>query len=499
MGIYKLIKKGAKKEGNFSYKRNNIIFKTNYKEFFKIVDKIAYYLYKKGLKKGDKLGIYLENSPEWIAIDLACFKLGIVVVPLPKKVSKDAINFAIEDSKMVFIIGDEKIETHVEVLNIELKGDIRESFNFIEEKEEEKLKEIIKTSDIATICYTSGSTGVPKGVILSHGNIIHNIKNHPLTLSNEDRTVNYLPLAHMFARTCDIYFAMEKNVNICFSEGIQKIFENFIEFKPTYFMSVPLLLDKVYKMITSEQSIKQLIENKEFDKIGFIVKQKFGGEIRYIISGGAPLSKEVTDFFFNIGIPVYQGYGLTETSPLIAVNYKDNNLIGSVGKPIKKIKVKISKNGTLLVKSPGLMQGYTKEGEKEKRMIKGWFDTGDVSEINEGFIVINGRVDDMILMANGKKVYPEFIEKKLEEKGLDQVIIFGKEKSLVALISSTKSIEDIQNIIDEINPNLSSCEQIKKFGLLKKPLSVEEGTLTMSLKKKRSVILSLNKEIIESL
>ncbi|MBS3071754.1 long-chain fatty acid--CoA ligase [Candidatus Pacearchaeota archaeon] len=506
MGIYEKLTQKSNKTGFIFYKVGGSTEAVNYKEFFNITDNLALYLSNVGVKKGDRIGIYMKNSPHWLAIDLACLKIGAVSVPIGTTVSEDNVKFIIRDANLKILFKDtnrkDNLFNNEKIIDVDRK--IQDSFLELLKNLSDKKSLFFKTRDSneATVCYTSGSTGRPKGAILTHGNIIHNIENQPLHFDSTDTSLSFLPLSHMFERTCGVYFAIYNDVTICFAESIDKVMENVQEFKPTYFLTVPRLLEKIYNK-ANEKAVTRLLVSIGLGKIvGKKIRAKLGGRIRFIASGGAPLSKNILEFFKKIGIIIYQGYGLTETSPLISVNYEGNNVLGSVGKPLKGVEVKLSEENTLMIRSPGLMKEYTKKGEMQKRMKEGWFDTGDLAEVNsESYIFIKGRIDDLIVMSNGKKVYPDFIEKEIENNGIDTAFVYGNGKNYLCTLIYGLNLnkEQIQLIIDKVNKKLSSFEAVKKFYIIPKAFSIEEGTLTPTLKKQRKKIIEIYYKELESL
>lgn len=479
--IFQILKKRAN-QGDLIFKREDKVISIPYPEMFNLAEIFSNELIEKGIKRGDSVGIFLDNSPEWVIIDLACHRIGAIVVPINTKLPSEDINHILEDSKTKLLFSKKDFK-FTDIFFI--KEDFIENLKNI--KKIKELKFETNPKDIATISYTSGSSGKPKGVVLTHNNIIYNFENQPVKINHNDLMISYLPLSHMYERTCGYYAAMYNDTTIVLLENPKDIQSYIKEFKPTVLTSVPYVLEKIYKKVVEKKST-QIIGKMGVD---FIIrkklKEKLGGRLRLISCGGAPMDKKIADFFFSMKIPVYQGYGLTELSPLVSTNTPEENKIGSVGKPIKGVKVKISEEGTLLVNSPGLMKRYAHE---EKDFNEEWFDTNDLAEIDgDGFIYIKGRKDNLIVLNNGKNIYPEKLEKLLEKEGIDFAVIFGNEHPyIIALLFTYKERPRVDDIIKRVNKNLPDYEKIKKVLLIKDKLRVENKTLTPTLKKIRKNI-----------
>ncbi len=481
------------------YKRNNKICSLTYSELFDYVSRFAKVLDFSGLKKGDRVGIMIENSPEFIISDLACIKKGLISIPIPTKISNENLSYIINDSEINLMISFRKINFK-KLFLIDFNESIEKNLFNISKKQAKSSK--IESQEIATICYTSGSTGVPKGVVLTHKNIISNILSQPFDLSYKDTIISYLPISHMFERTGGYYSCLYNRVKIAISSP-DTLLDDLSVYKPTIMLAVPRVLEKVYNAVNEKKfarTVSKLPIARKF--VAKKLKARFGGRLRFIICGGSHLDKEVCNFFWKLGIRVFEGYGMTETSPVISVNYEQDYKIGSVGRPLRDVEINVN-NGRLFVKTPGMMMGYLRNKKiLNDRLVNGWLDTGDIAKIDEeGFLYILGRADDLIVMSNGKKTYPEHIEKKLEKsKHVNQAFVFGDNKPFItAIIHSNSSEEEVKSIVESINKELNSWETIKKFKLISEPFSVENNTLTHTLKLKRKSIYKRHFQIIEGL
>lgn len=442
---------------------------------------------------------------------------------------------------------------------------IEDIYKFIE-PDEKKVREIaksIKKDDILTLIYTSGTTGLPKGVYLTHGNILHNVLNGPkyVPIDDSDIFLSHLPLSHVLERTVGQFAPMFHRSIIAYAERIDTIGENLKEVRPTKFISVPRLYEKILEKViekvreasslkrklfysakaTAEKYAEHISYNKEFtffDKIKYNFFEKkvysklreavFGGRMKLMISGGAKLPYEIGLFYNGIGIPLLEGYGLTETSPVISVNPYNANRIGTVGKPLPKVEVKLAEDGELLVKGPNVFKGYHNKPEENKVSFKdGWFCTGDIAKIDEaGYIKITDRKKDLIVTSGGKNVAPQAIENILKEDPfISEVMVYGDGKKFISalivpnfealykwaeerglkfssneeLVKNEKIIRLIQHRIEKRSEPLARYEKVKKFVLLPREFSMEEEEITPTLKLRRKIITEKYKDLLEGL
>ena len=433
-----------------------------------------------------------------------------------------------------------------------------------EEKELiERQIDAITQEDILTIIYTSGTTGVPKGVILTQGNVMINAEYgvKQLGMPHKDATVlSFLPLSHVLERTGGYYVTLLGGNHIAFAENVAAVMENMVEIRPTSMVSVPRLFEKIYSRIyenvhqmppirknlfhraveVGREYVNRKYVRKEplgflelkhrfYDRLVFKkIRNRFGGRLKYFLCGGAPLDKTINEFMWIIGLPVYNGYGLTETSPAVTISSVDEVRFDSVGKPLRDTELKLAEDGELLVKGPQVMREYYKnEQATRESMEDGWFKTGDIAQIDEdGFVYIIDRKKELIVTAGGKNIAPQPIENELKlDKYISQAIIFGDRKPyLVALLTpnlerlidfarevniSYIDIEELVNHtrirelfdkrISEMNSNYPPYKTIKYFAILPREFSIEGEELTPTLKMKRKVIYSKYKDIVDDL
>jgi long-chain acyl-CoA synthetase len=519
-------------------------------------------LQKLGIKKGTSVAVFSKSSPFWLIFDFALHQLGAISVPIFANISSKNLNFELEDSKCQYIFIDDinridDIEKQMIVIThsfcikkdnyynldeiIVMGKDICDRLEYIENKPTE--------NDIFSIIYTSGNTGTPKGVILTHKNIISQLKdiNEVIHLNENETILSILPLAHIFERAVMSYY-LSRGVSVYFIDDISNVANLMKIVHPTMMTVVPRLLEKIFNKIKTNISSKPLISRmiaslafhfalsnninkssllfKLFDKLVYSkLREIFGGKIKWIVSGGAPLEKNIYQFFLNIGIPLYQGYGMTEFSPVISTNYPGANRVGTSGKALPTAEVKIV-NGELLVKGPSLMKGYLNNEELTKRTIdiNGWLHTGDVASIDEdGYIYIKSRKKDIFKTSTGEYVNAIPIEQELSKNKYIEfaVLISNNKKYTTALLfvdhekyeqhkkihnltieeyyNQERIYKSIQEHIDKINKKLNKWEMIIKYKLILNIPSIEGGELTPSLKVCREAIEEKYKEEIESL
>ena len=559
------------------YEHVNKYHSISYNEFLNRVSAFAAGLKIIGASKGDRLAIIHANSPEWITCDLACLALGVVDVPLYKSITNDQLTYIINQcSPKFFLLSNYRsyrkiMETNSEVLK-ETKFIIAEQTNEIGkeiqnlffydsvyrmglaevERGEFSIDEavsLISADDDATIIYTSGTTGQPKGVVITNRNIASEIDglNKAIETKENDSIISFLPLSHVFARLVD-YFIIFSGRTIAYSETMEALAKNLVEIKPTLLVGVPRVYDKLYSAIrdaAKDGYAKTLLEwgirigeqwNSAADRgekpslllriLHFIadrliysrIREKLGGNIRILISGGAPLRRDVATFFRNLGLVIQEGYGLTETCCAVALNRKDRIKIGTVGEAIEGAEIKIAENNEIFIRGPMIMKGYYRNETATSEVIDndGWLHTGDAGFIDtDGFITINDRIKELIKTSSGKYVAPQKLEHLLTENSMiaNAAIIGDGRKFISALIvpekkfiaakaqqlglSALNNNEVLNNqsvtalyksLISDINRNLESHEKIKNFRLLENDFSVEEGELTPTLKLRRKII-----------
>ena len=513
---------------------------------------------KEYVKEGERVLLVSENRPEWLISDLAIMLSNAITVPAYTTYTENDYKYLIEDcepsavivsnnamhKKLEKIIIEKKFIKCVITLDVvpransETKYIDFASISKTELLEKDKIKNTNKKRNSpACIIYTSGTGGNPKGVILSHGGILNNLEgaNEILKPLMDKRPIflTWLPLSHSYEHT--VQFAqIAVGAKVFYAEKIEKLLDNISEAKPTIMTAVPRFYQNLYNKINMTMSkatglkaklIKQTIKlgKKDllkqdmnfFEKamnllLDFLVRKKikkqFGGNLKAFVSGGGALDQEIGEFLNAIGLPTLQGYGLTETSPVVSCNPINKIKVETVGPPFKGNQVKIAKDGEILVKGENVMLGYwNKEEETKKSIIDGWLYTGDIGEISseDGYLKITDRKKDIIVSAGGDNISPAKIENLLSNSpAIDQCMVYGDGKNyLVALIIPTKEYkgnkDKINKIVEEINKNLTLVEKIKKFKLIDENFSIENGLLTPTMKVKRNKVIEKYKNTLE--
>jgi len=573
--ILDLYRSDSSKDRSIHYTHVGILGERSYstQEFFKATSALAESLSSFGVVKGDRVAILSDNRPEWHQIDLATLSLGAADVPIYPTLTARAVAYHLQNSgaKIVFTENTnqsrkilEQREECPELLRIvQIEGqapsEVEAYDDFIKgfsgpEVEENfwKRAERVQPEDLASIVYTSGTTGKPKGVMLTHRNITSNVEAvlPRVPMDGSEHALEFLPLCHVFERTCGYaYMARGCPRSYC---APALVADNLEKIAPAVFASVPRLYEKIHsKILTKVNQASRLrqrlfhwavgvgeqfsvyrlegkpapiglrFKHKVADRLVLgKIRQAFGGRIKFVLSGGAPLAPELNRFFHAVGIPIQEGYGLTETSPGIGIaGFKPGeNRLGAVGKVLENLEVKLARDGELLVKGPSITSGYWKlpEATREAFDPEGFFRTGDIARIDEdGFLFITDRKKDIIIPAGGKNIAPQPIENSLKA-GLfiDNAVLIGdKQPYLVALISPSEEelyawarskgmggqnlsellAEDLvqrafKSAVADVNSKLGRFEQIKKFRVLPKMLSIEDGYLTPTLKVRRKLV-----------
>ena len=539
-----------------------------------------------GVRRGDRVAILSENRPEWAIADFACLTAGLTDVPLYPTLPADQIAYMLKDSGAVAIFVSnkgqaEKIReirallpalktmigfdetpglTNMSIAELEKRGTEGETKESIATYREDAM--MIKPDDLATIIYTSGTTGEPKGVMLTHDNIYSNVEASRKAIPFEGRDVglSFLPLSHIFERMAGHYLMFATGTSIAYAESIDTVPINMQEVKPTLVLSVPRLYEKMYARVLETALTGGFLKKKIFfwarsvadrwaseklagkkpggalarqyaiaQKLVFSkLKARTGGRLRYFVSGGAPLSPDINKFFFAAGLEILEGYGLTETSPVIAVNTPQNFRIGTVGKLIDGVEVRIAADGEILTRGPHVMKGYYNKPEATREAIDpdGWFHTGDIGELRDGFLAITDRKKDIIVTAGGKNIAPQPLENKVKtNKYIAQAVMLGDKRKFPSMLV-VPNFDNLEkwamkrNIIwtdraqllrmptiqakmeKEVAKELEGAahfEVPKKIGLLEHDFSIERGELTPTQKVKRRAIDKHYKALIDSL
>ena len=541
--IFNFHKKNTPKKNFFFFKKNKDWKSISFTQSSKRIDRIIDFFIEKKLKKNDRIFLLSSNRVEWVEFDLAIMSLGCITVPSFVTNNEADNKFIINDCKPKLIIleNDKTFDKNKRILNeykkkIILIDPSNKFYNYGNIQKRKNLKKStvkVFKNNISSIIYTSGTTGSPKGVILSHRSIMHNLLGAIELIADfnldRERFISFLPLSHSYERMAGLYFALLINAELYFCSSTDKLLSEIKEVQPTILSAVPRLYENIFKKIKSQiKSSNKLIsyllritfnlvykkqKNLNFLQIGlgmlfikFILKKKilniFGNKIKVLISGGAALNPSVGFFFNFIGVFLLQGYGQTEASPLISCNRKNNNDPKTVGAPVKDVQVKISNYGEILVSGKNLMEGYWKKKTLTNQTIKnGWLHTGDLGEIdNKGRVIITGRKKDLIVTSGGENISVQKIENMLYDiEEISQAIVYGDNKPfLIALIKINDQYNncDIKSIVSNLNLKLNSIEKIRKFLLINNELSYENGFMTQTLKiKKNKVFKFYEKEI----
>lgn len=572
------------KEDMFAAKINNAWQPLSTADVVKTVNELAAGLLKLGIsgngmasvEKQDKIALISRNRPEWLMLDLACQQTGAVLCPIYPTTNANELEFIFNDAevKLVFISGPEilekvnsikgRIPSLKEVYAFdEMPGtkywkDILQGISPEDLQKLQPVKDAVKETDCATIIYTSGTTGTPKGVMLSHKNIVSNIINSKNSFPFDDdvkgRSLSFLPLNHIFERVASYIFILSGH-SIYFAESLETVGDNLREIKPSVFCAVPRLLEKVYEKILAkgaeQKGIKKQLfywsvdlankyDNLKSRGIGYNIqlaianklvfskwRKALGNNLSYVVTGGAACQVRLLRIFNAAGIPLYEGYGPTENSPVISVNRRSKKgmKFGTVGPPIEGQEVKLEPDGEICVKGPSVMMGYYKRPDlTAETIIDGWLHTGDIGVFEGPFLKITDRKKELFKTSGGKYVAPQPIENKMKESPLiEQIMIIGAEQKFVgALIVPSMlhlkewmtahnilfvSAEDavhrpevlaeFKRTVESFNQNFNHVEQVKKFELLPDEWTIESGELTPTLKLKRKVIMEKYSPVIE--
>lgn len=570
------------------YRKQGSFVTLTYADYYERALMVARGLGRMKVKPGDRIAILSENRAGWVIADMGILCAGGVTVPIYPTNTPEQIEYTINHAgaRIVFVSGKfqytkllkirESIpslelvvsferflgEASLPVTTFYQLSEIDSPITPDEKREIEAIIDRIVPSDMLTLIYTSGTTGVPKGVMLSHNNILTNTQyliEQSGAVEKNDVLLSFLPLSHILERTAGYYMTIRNGALMAFADSIEKVPENMMELQPTVMVSVPRLFEKIYHRIFENAHQMSPLKKALFhwavevgklyvaatyinkrpssllnfkyalaDKLIFSkVRAKFGGRMKLFCSGGAPLDKTINEFFWVIGIPIFEGYGLTETSPAISFNNFVHIRFGSVGFPLAETEFKIADDGEILVKGPQIMLGYYNNPEATAEAIQdGWFKTGDIGHIEDGFVFITDRKKELIITAGGKNIAPQPIENELKmDKYVSSAFVYGDRKpyitalivpNLERMLEFAKEHhlnyielddlvmnEPIQKLFEqrlvEINSRLAPYETIKKFVLLAHDFSIEGGELTPTLKLRRKVIYEKYKHRIEDL
>ena len=547
------------------YKHEGRYTPISYLDLYTDIVKTAAGLKKKGINAGDKVAILSNNCPQWVVADMAILLIGAVCVPIYPTLSDQETGYILNnsESKLVFVQNQELLNKVTSIHDqcpaldkgvfhfqscLHTEAYIH-PFDALKEEKESPEAETLTRDHVASIVYTSGTTGDPKGVMLTHGNFLSNVDGIMKALPSMDDTItvlSFLPLSHAFERTTGYYTILALGGSIYYAESIETVSQNIKEVKPKVLISVPRLYEKIQAKILSQlKGIKKPIFNwalsvgkayhnarrngsiSPFLKMKHAlanqlvfrkIKENTGGNLEFFVSGGAPLAKELGLFFEALGLLIIEGYGLTETAPVITCNRLEAYKMGTVGLPLNSVEVTLAKDGELWARGPNIMAGYFKRESETETVIdsEGWFHTGDIATIDDaGFITIIDRKKELIVLSNGKNIAPLRIESQLSQSPyIDQVMVVGERKNYLTalvvpnfeklttfakqlnlppkekdpLLTHPQVLRFFRTQLDQQSSGLSSFETVKKFTILPSEFTQETGELTPTLKLKRKII-----------
>jgi long-chain acyl-CoA synthetase len=556
-------------------------------EYRRAAEEISMGLRGLGVGRGDRVAILSENRPEWAYADIGSLLTGAVDVPIYPTLSPPQILYILNDSgstvivvsnaeqaaKVAAIRGQAATLAHVVVMDETPVADTM-SLTELRRRGAEALARDVKAvrqraeevqpDDLATIIYTSGTTGDPKGVMLMHSNLVSNVvSSHSVVadMGREDSCLSFLPLCHVFERTAGHYLMLKHGSSVAYAQGVEKVPSDLLEVRPTVLLAVPRFYEKVHGRVMEKVAAAPALRRRLFywalgvgtralpyrlsgqkpggllgvqlalaDTLVFSkIRKGTGGRLRFLVSGGAPLPREIAAFFAAAGLPIQEGYGLTETSPVIAANRPHQVRLGTVGVALPGVEVKIAEDGEILTRGPHVMKGYYKKPEATAEAIDrdGWFHTGDIGALDkDGYLSITDRKKDLIVTSGGKKIAPQPIECLIKTNPLvSEIVIVGNKRHFAAalivprleplsawakengitvsrpeeLLARPEVLSRYEQVVNEMTPHLAQFEKIKRLALLPKEFTLEAGELTPTLKVKRKVIEEKYRDVIDRL
>lgn len=583
--VFEYVARAHPRPDTLNYKRDGRWIAISSDELLRRVRHIAAGLHSLGVRRGDRVAILSESRPEWTLTDAACIFAGAIDVPIYPTLSPPQVRYILKDSgaRVLVVQNEEKLSELKEILvectaigHVVLfdKGGAHEGLSLAEleargQKAEAAQPDLIigsshlsKPDDLATIIYTSGTTGEPKGVMLTHANLVSNLidSSGHLSFAKDDSALSVLPLSHVLERVA-MYMYLYHGMAAYFGESLEMIGPNLREVRPTIFVGVPRIFEKIYarvkeksaekgrmnvaflnwavtvgkewaRLSTRHQKIPRLLEYKRriADKLIFSkLRNALGGRIRLLISGGAALPEELALIYIGAGLPIVQGYGLTETSPVITAGVMEDNRVGTVGRPIRNVEVRIASDGEIETRGPNVMRGYYNKPEETHAVFTedGWFKTGDIGKIDEdGFLHITDRKKELFKTSGGKYIAPQPIEQMIKgSRFVNQVVLIGNDRNFPAalivpdwervesyaqlkgikagsraeLCKHPRIIDLFERQIAGLTGDLAQYERVKKVALLENELTIEGGELTPTLKTKRRVVDEKYRDVIAAL
>ena len=575
--LFRVADRYGKREDLLSIRRHGRTESLSTAGFVDAVRRTATALESQRVAKGDRVALLSTNRPEWHVVDFACHLLGAVSVPIYPTLTAAQVDYILRDSGAGWVFYDDGAKrdllTGIDPAGPNGDGSEQNGLQLVafdedatadggtnlasliagtpppEDTDLEAFRGRVGRNDTASIIYTSGTTGDPKGVVLSHWNFVSNILccQRLYDLGEDDQALSFLPLSHVFERTVD-YLFFHRGVSIHYSPAIERVAALMPTVRPTVLCSVPRLYESAYIRIRNTFATQPPARRRLIDwalKVGHRraerggarlqalvadrlvfrkIKERFGGRLRFAISGGAAIADEVAAFFDAIGIRLYQGYGLTETAPVLSVNYPGASRRGSVGPAAPGVELRIAADGEILARTEGLMQGYWRNPEATSEAIDadGWFHTGDIGRIDDdGFVFITDRKKDLLVTSGGKNIAPQPIEQMMiTHPAVAQVVVVGDGypylNALVVpnyaeppprfdgmspeeLRQDPRLHETIQRLLDQTNQRLPAHERVRRYRLLERELTIEEGEITPTLKVRRKIVSERYHDVIASM
>jgi long-chain acyl-CoA synthetase len=558
------------------------------REFFEQVRDLSLGLAAFGLERGDRVALISESRPEWVIVDFAILTAGGVTVPIYPTLPPAQMRYILADSgARVVIVADETQAAKVREVWADIPalctmvvidpcdqsahGDAELTFAAVQARGHQRLISEdglarsykaavaeIRDDELATIIYTSGTTGDPKGVMLTHRAVVVNIVDIDtlVTIQDDEEALSFLPLSHALERAV-IFLYLYKGVTVTFAESLETIGRDLVRVSPNIMTGVPRVYEKLHARILESVAQASRLRRAIFSwamGVGFArteaelegrtpsvtvrmqmpladrlvfkkIRERLGGRLRFVVSGAAPLSTEVAEFLFAVGIPILEGYGLTETAPVLTVNPTGVPRLGTVGRPLPHVELRIAADGEILARGPNLMQGYYGQPAATDEAIKdGWFHTGDIGRLEDGYLTITDRKKDLLVTAGGKNVAPQPIEAELKRHSLvAEAMLVGDRRQFISavivpdfavlaaklrtsgetdrrtVVQRADVLMFFDGIVEEANASRPRHEQIRKFALLPTEFSVATGELTPTLKVKRRVVGEKWNEVIDAL
>jgi long-chain acyl-CoA synthetase len=540
-----------------------------------------------GLQRGDRVGLLSNNRPEWAITDFAALTAQLTDVPIYPTLPAEQVEYILRDSGAIAIFVSDAAQlakivsvrgrlpalrfvisfapareggADLTLAELEQRGKTAETPESIARYRREALN--VQPHELATIIYTSGTTGPPKGVMLTHDNLFSNVEGsrQVLAFGEGETSLSFLPLSHIFERMAGHYLMFAVGASIAYAESHETVPANLLEVRPSFVLSVPRLYEKFYARVLENALAGGAVRKRIFfwargvaerwsertlakRRVGIALKiqyalaqrlvfsklrERMGGRLRVFVSGGAPLAPEINRFFYSAGLIILEGYGLTETSPVIAVNSPEHFRIGTVGKPIAGVEVRIAADGEILARGPGIMKGYYNNPDATAEAIDadGWLHTGDIGELREGFLAITDRKKDIIVTAGGKNIAPQPIENSVKtNKYVSQAVMIGDKRKypVMLVVPNFEQLEKwakrqnmiwtdraqllgipavkakVERAVESSLSGLARFETPKKIALLEHDFTIERGELTPTQKVKRRVIDKQYRELIDSL